>query len=50
MESQNHWGDNAPARQLSLPNETFSSRNRLNLVELLAKGAPWKSPKISGYR
>lgn len=31
------------------PSETSSARNRLYLVELLLKGAPYKPPNISGY-
>lgn len=42
MKSQNNGGGKkAPIRHLSTPNEASSSRDRLHLIELLAKEAPW---------
>ena len=36
----NNRANKAPTRHSSSPNKTFSSRNRLYLTELLAKGTP----------
>lgn len=42
MDSPNNWGDQAPIRHLSSPNEVSIVRNRLHLIELLTKEVPWE--------
>lgn len=41
--------EQCPIRHHSPPNETSSTKNKLQPVELLAKGSPSESPSISGY-
>lgn len=48
MELPNKWGDNVPTRHLLPLSVTFTARNELRLVELLAKGAPKEPPNNSG--
>lgn len=49
MESPNNTRDNVTTRHLLPPCETSSARNGLHLIELLAKGTPWKLPNIPFY-
>ena len=42
MDSPNNWGDQAPIRHLSSPNEVSIVRNGLHLIELLTKEVPWE--------
>lgn len=46
MESTNNKEDNVPTRHLMPPCKTFSAKNGLHLVELLAKG-PHEKPQAS---
>lgn len=48
MESPNNEGDKGPTRLLLPPNEIFSAKNELYLIELLAKWSPMKTPKQLG--
>lgn len=52
MESSNNHGDKAPMRPLLPPSETFSAKNALYLIELLAKepnGNPTTTQAIAKY-
>lgn len=47
MESPHNGADSALARYLMPLSKTFSTRNGLQLVDFLAKEAPWKTPSYS---
>lgn len=49
MESPSNRGDATSTRHFPPLNETCSVRDRSQLFELLAKGAPWKPPNESDY-
>jgi hypothetical protein len=42
MELPNNLGDTIQIRHPFLPNEIFSSQNKLPLIKLLVKGALWE--------
>jgi hypothetical protein len=48
-ESSNKKEEGPPTGHLLLPHKASSTRNRLHLVELLAKTAPWEHPNNSDY-